>query len=101
MQFQELGHQAILVIGTSRADRDPTGQSETRRQLTEEQILANALTYQKQIFKIIDPAHHGGIQLVVAGSADVPDIINLASKVTVARMLERDDFETRYREGSP
>lgn len=102
-QFQELGHQAIIVIGdfTGRIG-DPTGRSETRRQLTEEQILANALTYQKQIFKIIDPAR----TTVVSNSSwlaplTFPDIINLASKVTVARMLERDDFETRYREGRP
>lgn len=102
-QFQELGHEAIIVIGdfTGRIG-DPTGRSETRRQLTEQEIRANAVTYQNQIFKIIDPAH----TTVVFNSTwlaplTFADVVNLASKVTVARMLERDDFETRYREGRP
>lgn len=102
-QFQDLGHQIIIIIGdfTGRIG-DPTGKSETRKQLTEEQILANAKTYEEQIFRILDSAktevRFNGEWLAPLNFADV---VRLASKYTVARMMERDDFAKRYREGRP
>lgn len=102
-QFQDLGHEVIIVIGdfTGRIG-DPTGKSETRKQLTEEQVLQNAETYKEQIFKILDPEKtritfnsHWLAPLKFA------QLIELAAKVTVARMLERDDFTKRYKEGLP
>lgn len=102
-QFQELGHQAICLIGdfTGRIG-DPSGKSETRRQLTEEEVRRNAETYAKQIFKILDPERtvmeFNSRWLAPMTFADV---VQLAARVTVARMLERDDFAARYREGRP
>lgn len=102
-QFQDMGHEGIIVIGdfTGRIG-DPTGRSETRKQLTEEEVRENARTYEEQIFRILDPAR----TRVVFNSEwlsklNFADVIELASKVTVARMLERDDFENRYKEGLP
>ncbi|MDA8443383.1 MAG: tyrosine--tRNA ligase, partial [Peptococcaceae bacterium] len=89
-QFQDLGHEAIIVIGdfTGRIG-DPTGKSETRKQLTEEQILANAQTYKEQIFKILD---QDKTQITFNSHWLAPlnfaDLIKLAATVTVARMLE-------------
>ena len=98
--FQELGHQVIFLIGdfTGRIG-DPSGRSETRPPLTEEQVLENAETYKRQVFKILDPEK----TLVEfnsrwLGQMNAADFIRLASHCTVARMLERDDFEKRYRE---
>lgn len=98
--FQELGHQVVFLIGdfTGRIG-DPSGRSETRPPLTEEQVLANAETYKRQVFKILDPEK----TLVEfnshwLGQMNAADFIRLASHCTVARMLERDDFEKRYRE---
>ncbi|WP_424765893.1 tyrosine--tRNA ligase [Paenibacillus sp. sgz302251] len=102
-QFQELGHQVQLLIGdfTGRIG-DPTGKSETRKQLTEEDVKRNAETYQKQIYKILDPdktkLYYNSEWLAPLNFADV---VNLAAKVTVARMLERDDFTKRYTSGLP
>jgi len=102
-QFQDLGHQVIFIIGdfTGRIG-DPSGQSETRRQLTEEEVLENAKTYQEQIFKILDPDK---TKLVLnsswLGKLTFADVIELSAKYTVARMLERADFEKRYRENKP
>ena len=102
-QFQELGHQVQLLIGdfTGRIG-DPTGKSETRKQLTEEDVKRNAETYQKQIYKILDPQqtrlYYNSEWLAPLNFADV---VNLAAKVTVARMLERDDFTKRYTSGLP
>lgn len=102
-QFQELGHQVHLIIGdfTGRIG-DPTGKSETRKQLTEEDVLRNAETYRQQIFKILDPektqVHFNSEWLAPMSFADV---VKLAAKVTVARMLERDDFTKRYQSGQP
>lgn len=99
-QFQELGHVVQLLIGdfTGRIG-DPTGKSETRKQLTEAEIQANAKTYKEQLFKILDPerteVHFNSKWLAPLTFADV---LELAAKTTVARMLERDDFEKRYRE---
>lgn len=102
-QFQELGHQIQLIIGdfTGRIG-DPTGKSETRKQLTEEDVKRNAETYQKQIYKILDPQqtklYYNSQWLAPLNFADV---VNLAGKVTVARMMERDDFTKRYTSGLP
>lgn len=102
-QFQELGHQVIIIIGdfTGRIG-DPTGRSETRKQLTVEEVMANAETYQKQIFKILDPdktkVTYNSQWL---GSLTFQEVIELAAKTTVARILERDDFTRRYQENQP
>ncbi len=102
-QFQELGHQVIIILGdfTGRIG-DPTGRSETRRQLSDEEVLANAATYREQVFKILDP---GKTEVVFnsewLAKLNFADVINLASRYTVARMLERDDFAKRYREQQP
>jgi tyrosyl-tRNA synthetase len=100
-QFQECGHRVQLVIGdfTGRIG-DPTGKSETRKQLSEEDVNCNAETYRKQIYKILDPVltevHFNSKWLAPLTFADV---VGLAAKTTVARMLERDDFQKRYTSG--
>ncbi|NLN86410.1 MAG: tyrosine--tRNA ligase, partial [Syntrophomonadaceae bacterium] len=102
-QFQALGHEVHLIIGdyTGRIG-DPSGKSETRRQLSEEEIMANAHTYQEQMFKVLDPG-----KTIVHFNSDwlkplqLIDVLQLAAKYTVARMMERDDFEKRYKEGLP
>lgn len=101
--FQELGHHIIFLIGdfTGRIG-DPTGRNETRPPLTEEQVKANAETYKRQVFKILDPEK---TEIVFNsewhGAMSSADFIRLASGYTVARMLERDDFEKRFREQRP
>lgn len=102
-QFQELGHTIQLLIGdfTGRIG-DPTGKSETRKQLTEEQILANAKTYAEQFAKIMDMSKvEVSYNSHWLGKLNFSDVLDLASKVTVARMLERDDFEKRYKNNLP
>ena len=100
-QFQELGHQVQLIIGdfTGRIG-DPTGKSETRKQLTEEDVKRNAETYQKQIYKILEADK---TQLYYNSEWLRPmtfvDVVQLSAKVTVARMMERDDFSKRYSSG--
>lgn len=100
-QFQDFGHQVQLLIGdfTGRIG-DPTGKSETRKPLTEEDVKRNAKTYQEQIFKILDPektkVFYNSNWLSKLNFADV---LQLAAHVTVARMLERDDFTKRYQAG--
>jgi len=102
-QFQELGHEVLFLIGDfTGMIGDPTGKSATRPPLTRDDVLENAKTYEEQIFKILDPER----TLVVfnsswMGSMDAADLIQLAAKHTVARMLERDDFSKRYRGGQP
>ena len=101
--FQELGHQAILVIGDFTAMiGDPSGRKKTRPPLTFEQTRKNAETYVKQAGKILDTRK---LKIVFnsewLGKMTFADVIKLASKYTVARMLERDDFELRYKEGVP
>ncbi|MFC4778391.1 tyrosine--tRNA ligase [Paenibacillus sp. GCM10023252] len=102
-QFQLLGHQVQLIIGdfTGRIG-DPTGKSETRKQLTEEDVKRNAETYQKQIYKILDPdktkLYFNSEWLSPLTFADV---VSLSAKVTVARMMERDDFTKRFTTGQP
>lgn len=102
-QFQDLGHEVHLIIGdfTGRIG-DPSGKSETRKQLTEEEVQVNAATYQEQIFKVLDRdktiIHFNSEWLM---PLNLVDVLNLTGKYTVARMLERDDFEKRYKEGLP
>lgn len=100
-QFQDLGHIVQLLIGdfTGRIG-DPSGRSETRRQLTEEEVKENAETYTKQLFKVLDrektEIHFNSTWL---SPLRFSDVVELASKSTVARMLERDDFSKRYHSG--
>ncbi len=102
-QFQDLGHEIIFLIGDfTGMIGDPSGKNATRPALSREEIDQNALTYKEQVFKILDPDKtivdfnsRWGNELGAEG------MIRLASRYTVARMLERDDFSTRYREGQP
>lgn len=101
--FQELGHQAVLIIGDFTAlIGDPSGRSTTRPQLTREAVREAAATYQQQVFKILDrdsaEVHFNSTWLAALSCEDV---IHLGAKSTVARMLERDDFAQRYSTGAP
>lgn len=100
-QFQDLGHEVMFLIGdfTGRIG-DPTGKNVTRKPLTEEQVQQNAKTYQEQVFKVLDPSK----TRVVFNSEWMSKLtsvqmIELTAQSTVARMLERDDFEKRYKSG--
>ena len=102
-EFQDLGHEVVMLIGdfTARVG-DPSGVSETRKVLTPEQIEANAATYREQFTKILDPERTTiAFNSAWLGPLTFADILGLASKYTVARILERDDFEKRYRDGRP
>ena len=101
--FQELGHEAIFLIGDfTGMIGDPTGKNETRKPLTRQQVEENAQTYKEQVFKILDPE-----RTTIAFNSSWLDtlgtegMLKLAAQHTVARMLERDDFQTRYRDGQP
>ena len=101
--FQDFGHKVNILIGdfTARIG-DPTGKSVTRPPLTEEQVITNAKTYQEQIFKVLDPEKtEVRFNSEWLSKLDFADVLKLASKYTVARMLERDDFHKRYTEGRP
>ncbi|MDR3358770.1 MAG: tyrosine--tRNA ligase [Desulfovibrio sp.] len=101
--FQELGHTIIFLIGdfTGRIG-DPSGRSETRPPLTEEDVRSNAATYKKQVFKILDPEKTlVDFNSRWLGAMTAAGFIRLASSCTVARMMERDDFEKRFREQRP
>ena len=102
-QFQELGHHIMFLIGDfTGMIGDPSGKSVTRPPLTPEQIEANAQTYQQQVFKILDPdTTEICFNSTWHGSRSSADMIRLASRHTVARMLERDDFSKRYRNNQP
>lgn len=102
-QFQELGHEVIFLIGDfTGMIGDPSGKSETRKQLTREEVVKNAETYKEQIFKMLDPQktiiefNHTWMEKM-----DAVSMIGLAAKYTVARMLERDDFKQRYQKQQP
>ena len=102
-QFQELGHEVIFLIGDfTGMIGDPSGKSETRKQLTREEVVKNAETYKEQIFKILDPQkttiefNHTWME-----EMDAVSMIGLAAKYTVARMLEREDFKQRYQKQQP
>lgn len=101
--FQELGHQVVLLIGDfTAAVGDPSGKNATRPQLSREQIMHNAETYAQQAFKVLDRSkteiRYNSEWLSKLGAEGT---IRLASKLTVARMLERDDFTKRYQSGQP
>jgi len=101
--FQDLGHRVVFLIGDFTAMvGDPSGASETRPRLTEEEVSANAKTYREQVFRVLDPKRtvldrnsrwHAAMSF--------PKVLELASHYTVARLLERDDFQKRYKSGSP
>jgi tyrosyl-tRNA synthetase len=102
-QFQRLGHEVIFLVGdfTGRIG-DPSGRKETRRALTREEVLENAKTYTDQVFRILDRE-----KTVIDwnsrwyGEMAFEEVLGITSKYTVARILERDDFSKRYREGRP
>jgi len=102
-QFQQLGHEVYFVIGDFTAMiGDPTGRSETRPPLSREEVLENAKTYEHQVFKILDPEKTNIVfNSTWLSGLGTEGIIKLAGKYTVARMLERDDFSKRFREGIP
>jgi tyrosyl-tRNA synthetase len=102
-QFQEIGHQVVLIIGDyTGMVGDPSGRSETRPQLSYEEIKKNAKTYQEQFFKVVDKTktevHFNGEWF---SNMSFQEIMHLASKFTLARILERDDFSKRYKEQIP
>jgi tyrosyl-tRNA synthetase len=102
-QFQELGHEVMFLIGDfTGMIGDPTGKNVTRKPLTREEVLENAATYEHQIYKILDP----GKTTVLFNSQwmaemNAADLVHVAAKYTVARMLERDDFNKRYNSSQP
>lgn len=102
-QFQDLGHVAVLIVGDFTGTiGDPSGQVDKRKQLSQEEVRKNAETYVQQLMKILDPR-----KTEVAYNSEwlkrlsMREILRLASSYTVARMLERDDFALRYRQGKP
>src|SRR5713226_7703394 len=101
--FQELGHQMQFLIGDfTGMIGDPTGKNQTRPPLTREEILANAQTYREQVFKILDPAK---TQILFnsewSDKLGAEGMIRLAARYTVARLLERDDFNKRFKSNQP
>ncbi|CAL1240116.1 tyrosine--tRNA ligase [Candidatus Methylocalor cossyra] len=102
-QFQELGHEALFLIGDfTGMIGDPTGKSATRKPLSRDQVIDNAKSYEEQIYKVLHPEK----TLVMFNSSwmngmSCAELIQLAAKHTVARMLEREDFSSRYKNGQP
>jgi tyrosyl-tRNA synthetase len=102
-QFQDLGHEVVFLIGDfTGMIGDPSGKNETRPPLTQEQVKENAVTYSKQVFKVLDPQK----TRIMFNSEwmdklSAADMVKLAATHTVARMLERDDFHKRYTSGQP
>src|ERR1700687_2071003 len=101
--FQELGHQAVLIIGNYTAlVGDPSGRDQTRARLTQEQVEINAKDYLKQVSKVIDI---GRTEVTYNGDwfkrFQFLDVLSLTSKMTMQRMLERDDFTKRLKAGAP
>ena len=97
-QFQQLGHEVCFLIGDfTGMIGDPTGKSETRKPLTRDDVLRNSETYKEQVFKILDPAKTRVVfNSEWLGKLSATDMIGLAGKYTVARMLEREDFSNRF-----
>ena len=102
-QFQEMGHEVILIVGDWTAQiGDPSGMSQTRPMLTADEVRANADTYMKQFFKVIDRQKTRVVwQSEWFGDFKLADVIKLTSKFTVAQMLQRDDFSSRYAANRP
>lgn len=102
-QFQDLGHKALFLIGDfTGMIGDPTGKNVTRKPLTQEEVIENARSYEQQIFKILDPDKTEVLfNSAWIGALAPSDLIALAAKHTVARMLEREDFSNRYKGGQP
>ncbi len=101
--FQNMGHHIVFLIGDfTGMIGDPSGKSETRKRLTREEVLQNAETYKRQVFKILDP-EKTDIQFNSSWCSPMmfADVLDLSSRYNVARMLERDDFSKRYKEGRP
>jgi len=100
-QFQHCGHTVVFLIGDFTGTiGDPTGKNETRPPLTHDEVLVNAETYKEQVFKILDPKRtEVRFNSEWLGNLTAADLIRIAGKATVARMLERDDFEKRYKGG--
>ena len=101
--FQDFGHQVVFLIGDfTGLIGDPTGRNATRPPLTPEEVAANAATYERQIFRILDPERTTiAFNSRWMGAMDAVGLIQLAARQTVARMLERDDFRQRYVDGRP
>ena len=102
-RFQDFGHQVVFLIGDfTGLIGDPTGRNATRPPLTPEEVAANATTYERQIFRILDPERTKiEFNSRWMGAMDAVGLIRLAARHTVARMLERDDFRQRYADGRP
>ena len=102
-QFQDLGHEIIFLIGDfTGMIGDPTGKNATRLPLTATEVAANAETYRAQVFKVLDPAKTEVMfNSEWMNQIDAAGLVKIAAQHTVARMLERDDFRTRYEEGRP
>ncbi|HEY4213376.1 MAG TPA: tyrosine--tRNA ligase [Steroidobacteraceae bacterium] len=102
-QFQQLGHEVIFLIGDfTGLIGDPSGRNATRPALTPEEVQANARTYQTQVFKILDPQRtRVDFNSRWFGQMPAARLIEIAARHTVARMLERDDFAKRYKDGRP
>ena len=102
-QFQDLGHEAIFLIGDfTGMIGDPTGKNVTRKPLTREEVIENGKTYEQQIYKILDPEKTQiKFNSTWMDAMSPAELIQVAAKHTVARMLEREDFNTRYKTGQP
>ena len=102
-QFQDLGHEVLFLIGDfTGMIGDPTGKNVTRKPLTRDEVLANAATYEHQIYKILNPEKTTVMfNSQWLGEMGAADLIQVAAKYTVARMLERDDFSKRYAANQP
>jgi len=102
-QFQELGHEVMFLIGDfTGMIGDPTGKNVTRKPLTREEVLENAATYEHQIYKILDPEKTTVLfNSQWMAEMNAAELVHVAAKYTVARMLEREDFNKRYNGGQP
>ena len=102
-EFQDLGHTVVFIIGDfAGMIGDPSGRSQTRKPLTREQVKANALSYQEQVFKILDPQRtEVRFNSEWLSPMTFEDVVRLSARVTVAQMLAREDFAKRYAEHAP